>query len=69
MKNICPTTNQYDDVAVSRVVQAKPIAIEVSPAATIALVPNRSASLALSGAAIPVNTANGTVRTPASSVP
>ena len=69
MKNICPTTNQYDDVAVSRVVQAKPIAIEANPAATIALVPNRSASLALSGAAMPVNDANGTVRTPASSVP
>ena len=36
MKNICPTTNQYDDVAVSRVVQAKPTAIEARPAATIA---------------------------------
>ena len=69
MKSIWPTTNQYDEVAESRVVQAKPMAIEVRPAATIALVPNRSASLALSGAAIPVKRANGTVRTPASSVP
>ena len=53
----------------SRVVQANPSAIETRPPATITFVPNRSASLALTGAAIAVNTANGTVRTPASSVP
>ena len=69
MKNICPTTIQYEDVVALRVVHANPSAIDTSPAKTIAFVPNRSASLALSGAAIPVNSANGTVRTPASKVP
>ena len=48
---------------------ANPPAIEVSPAVTTALVPMRSASLAATGAVDAVNTANGTVRTPASSVP
>ena len=42
-----------------------PTAIATSPPATTTLVPHRPASLADSGAAAPVNTANGTVRTPA----
>ena len=44
------------------------MAIDTSPAVTTRLVPKRSASLADVGAVNAMNTAKGTVRTPASSV-
>ena len=45
-----------------------PMPIDVRPHATTALVPNRCTTRGASGEAMPVATANGSVRTPASSV-
>src|SRR5688572_2773746 len=67
--SMAPTRTQYDVATPVTAEMAKPTAIDTSPAVTTALVPMRSASLADSGAVEAVNTANGTVRTPASSVP
>ena len=66
--NIATTMMEYG-VSTAAVVAAiaNPPAIDTSPPVTTALVPMRSASLAASGAVDAVNTANGTVRTPASS--
>ena len=70
MKNIATTMTAYGmSTAAVTAATENPTAMDSRPAVTTSLVPKRRTSLGDSGAIVPVNTANGSVRTPASSVP
>ena len=66
MKNMATTITAYGVETPLVAAMAKPTAIDSRPPVTTTLVPIRSASLAAIGAVEAVNTANGTVRMPAS---
>ena len=69
MNSIATTSCQYGASTATEPAITNPTAIATSPPATTTLVPHRPANLADSGAAAPVKTAKGTVRTPLASVP